>query len=174
MARSESRYEAFLDGRRRDGLLRDLLPVDARDARTIRIGGETFVNFASNDYLGLRFHPALIAGSIEWGERHGAGAGASRLVTGNLSVFAGIEAKLAKLKRKPSALVMASGFQANAAVLTGAARPERARRRAARLRRPAQSCQHAFRMRRGRRARNPLSPRRRCSPRRALEPISRR
>jgi 8-amino-7-oxononanoate synthase len=117
MARSESRYEAFLDGRRRDGLLRDLLPVDAHDARTIRIGGETFVNFASNDYLGLRFHPALIARSREWGERHGAGSGASRLVTGNLSVFAGIEAKLAKLKHKPSALVMASGFQANAAVL---------------------------------------------------------
>jgi 8-amino-7-oxononanoate synthase len=117
MARSESRYEAFLDGRRRDGLLRDLLPVDAHDARTIRIGGETFVNFASNDYLGLRFHPALIARSREWGERHGAGSGASRLVTGNLSVFAGIEAKLAKLKQKPSALVMASGFQANAAVL---------------------------------------------------------
>ncbi len=117
MARSETSYEAFLDGRRRDGLLRDLLPVDARDARTIRIGGETFVNFASNDYLGLRFHPALIAGSIEWGERHGAGSGASRLVTGNLSVFVGIEAKLAKLKQKPSALVMATGFQANAAVL---------------------------------------------------------
>ena len=117
MARSDTSYEAFLDGRRRDGLLRDLLPVDARDAKTIRIGGETFVNFASNDYLGLRFHPALIDRSREWGERHGAGAGASRLVTGNLSVFAGIEAKLAKLKRKPAALVMASGFQANAAVL---------------------------------------------------------
>jgi 8-amino-7-oxononanoate synthase len=117
MAKSDTSYAAFLDGRRRDGLLRDLLPVDARDARTIRIGGETFVNFASNDYLGLRFHPALIDRSREWGERFGAGSGASRLVTGNLSVFAGIETKLAKLKRKPAALVMASGFQANAAVV---------------------------------------------------------
>jgi 8-amino-7-oxononanoate synthase len=45
------------------------------------------------------------------------GAGASRLVTGNLGLFAGIEAKVAMLKGKPAALIMASGFQANAAVL---------------------------------------------------------
>jgi 8-amino-7-oxononanoate synthase len=117
MARSESRYGAFLEARRRDGLLRELLSVDARDARTVRIGGETFVNFAGNDYLGLRFHPALIARSREWGERFGAGSGASRLVTGNLSLFGGLEGKLATLKQKPAALVMSSGFQANAAVL---------------------------------------------------------
>lgn len=45
------------------------------------------------------------------------GSGASRLVTGNLDLFAPIEAKVAKLKNKPAALIMASGFQTNAAVL---------------------------------------------------------
>ncbi len=117
MAASESRYRAYLDVRAKEGLARALLPVEMPDARTIRVGGEAFVNFASNDYLGLRFHPSLIERAEEWGRRYGVGSGASRLVTGNLTLFEGIEAKIARLKQKPAALIMASGFQANAAVL---------------------------------------------------------
>ncbi len=65
----------------------------------------------------MRFHPALIERARAWAEAHGVGSGASRLVTGNLDLFAGIEAKVAALKQKPAALIMASGFQANASVL---------------------------------------------------------
>ncbi len=117
MAGSESRYGAFLEARDSDGLRRALTPVEAGDARTIRIGGEAYLNFASNDYLALRFHPALIERARAFAAEHGVGSGASRLVTGNLSLFAPIEAKIAALKQKPAALIMASGFQANAAVL---------------------------------------------------------
>ena len=117
MAASESRYRAFLDARAREGLRRSFLTVAARDARIIGAEGRSYVNFASNDYLGLRFNQALIARAVEWAETYGVGSGASRLVTGNLDLFAPIEAKLATLKGKPAALVMASGFQTNAAVL---------------------------------------------------------
>jgi 8-amino-7-oxononanoate synthase len=117
MPRSESRYQAFLEGLARETLRRELIDVEAVDARTIRANGRDYVNLASNDYLGLRFHKALIERARDWAERYGVGSGASRLVTGNLDLFAGIESKVAKLKRKPTALVMASGFQANAAVL---------------------------------------------------------
>ncbi len=117
MPGSESRYGAYLEARERDGLRRGLTAIEARDARTIRIGKETYVNFAGNDYLALRFHPALINRAEAWAEEHGVGSGASRLVTGNLDLFAGIEAKVAALKQKQAALVMASGFQANASVL---------------------------------------------------------
>jgi 8-amino-7-oxononanoate synthase len=117
MAKSEGRYKEFLDARARDGLLRELIPLDAPDARSIRLGSQSYVNFASNDYLALRFHPALIARARDWAERYGTGSGASRLVTGNLSLFAALESKTARLKQKPAALIMASGFQANAAVL---------------------------------------------------------
>ncbi|MGV1015675.1 MAG: aminotransferase class I/II-fold pyridoxal phosphate-dependent enzyme, partial [Methyloceanibacter sp.] len=117
MARSESRYRAFLDTLDDEGLRRELVAVEALDARTIRVKGRDYVNFASNDYLALRFHKALIERASEWAARHGVGSGASRLVTGNLDLFAGIEAKVAALKQKPAALIMASGFQANAAVL---------------------------------------------------------
>ncbi|HEX7532979.1 MAG TPA: aminotransferase class I/II-fold pyridoxal phosphate-dependent enzyme, partial [Methyloceanibacter sp.] len=117
MVGSESSYQGFLEGLGRERLQRSLIDVESVDARTIRVAGRDYVNLASNDYLGLRFHPALIERAVEWAGRYGAGSGASRLVTGNLEPFASIEAKVAKLKGKPAALVMASGFQANAAVL---------------------------------------------------------
>jgi 8-amino-7-oxononanoate synthase len=117
MASSESRYGAYLDRRDGEGLRRDLVSVEARDARTIRIGGTAYLNLASNDYLALRFHKDLVERAREWAEAYGVGSGASRLVTGNLSCFATLEAKVAALKRKPAAVIMASGFQANAAVL---------------------------------------------------------
>jgi 8-amino-7-oxononanoate synthase len=117
MVGSERRYQAFLDTRGREGLRRSLSEVSALDARTMSVEGRPYVNFASNDYLALRFHKALIERAAEWAKAYGVGSGASRLVTGNLDLFAPIEAKVAKLKRKPAALVMASGFQTNAGVL---------------------------------------------------------
>lgn len=79
--------------------------------------GEPVLNFSSNDYLGLSRHPLLVERSREWAARHGAGAQASRLVTGNLDLHEQVEAKLARLKGTEAALLLASGWQANAAVL---------------------------------------------------------
>jgi 8-amino-7-oxononanoate synthase len=117
MVGSETRYRAFLEALGRDRLRRTLTPVAARDARTLTTGGRTYVNFASNDYLGLRFHEALITRAQDWANAYGTGSGASRLVTGHLDLFVGLEDKVARLKGKPASLLMASGFQANAAVL---------------------------------------------------------
>ena len=114
---SETRYRAFLEALGKDRLKRTLTPVAAADARTLDIGGRTYVNFASNDYLGLRFHATLIARARDWAAAHGTGSGASRLVTGHLDLFDALEDKVARLKGKPAALLMASGFQANAGVL---------------------------------------------------------
>ena len=117
MVGSESRYQAFLDALGQDRLRRELTTVAARNARILEVEGRTYLNLASNDYLGLRFHEALIARAQAWAKAYGVGSGASRLVTGNLDLFARIEAKAAHLKGKPAAIVMASGFQANASVL---------------------------------------------------------
>lgn len=117
MPGSESRYQAFLEGLARESLRRNLTEVRAVDARTLRVGARDYINLASNDYLSLRFDPALIERAADWAERYGVGSGASRLVTGNLDLFARIEGKVATLKGKQAALVMASGFQANAAIL---------------------------------------------------------
>lgn len=117
MVGSETRYRAFLETLGRDRLRRTLTPVVVRDARTLTTGGRTYVNFASNDYLALRFHEALITRAQDWAKAYGTGSGASRLVTGHLDLFVDLEDKVARLKDKPASLLMASGFQANAAVL---------------------------------------------------------
>lgn len=117
MTASERSYRAFLAARAREGLRRALLAVASRDARIIGAEGRSYINFSSNDYLGLRFHDALIGRASQWAELYGVGSGASRLVTGNLDLFGPIEVKVTRLKGKAAALVMASGFQTNAAVL---------------------------------------------------------
>jgi 8-amino-7-oxononanoate synthase len=76
------------------------------------------LDLAGNDYLGLRTHPAVVAGAVAAAETYGAGAGASRLVTGTLDVHVELEAALADLTGAPSALVLSSGYAANLAALT--------------------------------------------------------
>jgi len=114
---NESRYRAWLDVRGCSGLLRELKQAGMEKPGCVSYGGESYVNFSGNDYLGLARHPDLVARAGEWAQHYGAGAGASRLVTGNLDVFERIEQKIASLKGCASGLVMASGFQTNAAVL---------------------------------------------------------
>ena len=76
------------------------------------------LDLAGNDYLGLRTHPAVVAGAVAAAETYGGGAGASRLVTGTLDVHDELEAALAALTGAPSALVLSSGYAANLSVLT--------------------------------------------------------
>ena len=75
--------------------------------------GALLVNFASNDYLGLSQHPALIEAACADTESYGAGVAASRLVTGEHPAFAALEARIADAKNQTAALVMASGYQTN-------------------------------------------------------------
>ncbi|MEM8743648.1 MAG: 8-amino-7-oxononanoate synthase [Pseudomonadota bacterium] len=117
MDASESRYRDWLEARRRSGLTRGLVHARPHAPGAVTFGGRKYVNFSGNDYLGLSRHQLLIERAKEWAQEYGAGAGASRLVTGNLDLFDGIESKIAAFKQMPAALVMASGFQTNAAVL---------------------------------------------------------
>ena len=76
------------------------------------------LDLAGNDYLGLRRHPAVVAGAVAAAETYGTGAGASRLVTGTLDIHDELEAALVSLTGAPSALVLSSGYAANLAALT--------------------------------------------------------
>lgn len=80
-------------------------------------GGRRFVSFACNDYLGLRAHKAVIAAGQRALAEYGAGAGASRLVTGNHPLYGPLEAKLAAMKGAEAALVFGSGYLTNLGVI---------------------------------------------------------
>jgi 8-amino-7-oxononanoate synthase len=71
------------------------------------------VDFCSNDYLGLSLHPDVVAASQRAAGQYGAGAGASRLISGNLPLYNALEAALAEWKHTESACVFGSGYMAN-------------------------------------------------------------
>ncbi len=75
--------------------------------------GRRLLSFSCNDYLGLSCHPAVKAAATAAIERYGVGAGASRLVTGNHPLYAGLEARLAAMKGTADACVFGSGYLAN-------------------------------------------------------------
>ena len=87
------------------------------DGRIARGGSGPSLDFSSNDYLGLSGHPLLVERSADYARRYGAGAAASRLVTGTRDAHLAIEARIAAFKGREAALLFASGWQCNAAVL---------------------------------------------------------
>ena len=99
------------------GLYRSLKKIDKTDGRYVEINGQRLLNFCSNNYLGLANHPQVIAAATAALEKFGAGAGASRLIAGNLELHERLEAKLAEFKSRPAALVFPSGFAANLGVI---------------------------------------------------------
>ena len=99
------------------GRLRQLAESNRLPDGRIERDGERLLDFSSNDYLGLSRHPAVKARAADYLERWGAGSAASRLVSGNIPPYGTIEAKLAAGKGAEAALVLASGFQANAGLL---------------------------------------------------------
>jgi 8-amino-7-oxononanoate synthase len=105
LAEQASRREA-------DGLRRTLRPRRHLDRA---------IDLAGNDYLGLSRHPAVVDAAAAAAHRWGAGAGASRLVTGSLELHEELESALAAFLGQPAALVMSTGYHANLAAITALA-----------------------------------------------------
>ncbi|MFC7335759.1 aminotransferase class I/II-fold pyridoxal phosphate-dependent enzyme [Haloferula chungangensis] len=92
------------------GLLRTLKPLDSASGPQVIRDGRPLWNFASNDYLGLANDPRLVRAFQEGLSLFGAGAAASRLITGTLPPHDRFEQQLAAAKRSESALLFSSGF----------------------------------------------------------------
>ncbi len=103
---------------RRAGRWRKLRTLDGGGPEHLLAGGRRVVSFASNDYLGLSQHRAVVAAAREALERWGTGAGASRLIVGCRPVHAELEEALARWRSTEAALVVPTGYQANIAALT--------------------------------------------------------
>ena len=109
--------EEFLRERERKRLLRRLCPSEKRRPGIAVRGNREFVDFSSNDYLGLSSHPAIIAAAKDAMDRYGMGAGASRLMSGSLSIHHELEEEVASFKGTQRALVFNSGYHANIGVI---------------------------------------------------------
>jgi 8-amino-7-oxononanoate synthase len=118
---SLARELAALDGM---GLRRRLREVGSQQGPEVVLDGRRVVNFSSNNYLGLADHPALRQAARESIEREGVGAGAARLIVGNLPAHRELEAALARFHDTEAALLFPSGYQANIGVLAALAGPE--------------------------------------------------
>jgi 8-amino-7-oxononanoate synthase len=104
--RSAGRWRAprDLDGAGSEGTL-------APDERPV-------VSFASNDYLGLTQHPAVVAAAHAALDRWGAGSGSARLIVGSRPVHTDLERALADWKDTERSVLFPTGFSANLGVLT--------------------------------------------------------
>ncbi len=94
-------------------LRRELVATDRVSATELMRHGRHLVSFSCNDYLGLAHDPRVKAAAAGAVARYGAGAGASRLVSGNHPLLQQLEERLARRKGKPAALVFGSGYLAN-------------------------------------------------------------
>lgn len=117
MSRLDSLLEAALSRIDRAGQRRTLRAATLAPGGRVLRGERELIDFSSNDYLGLARHPLLIERAREWAQALGTGSGASRLVTGTSEAHLALEARIARFKGTEAALLFASGWQANAAVI---------------------------------------------------------
>lgn len=96
---------------------RELDGIRAADRWRAPVARDGLRNFASNDYLGLTQHPAVIAAAHAALDANGSGSGSARLVVGSRQVHHDLEASLAEWKHTDSAVLFSTGFQANLSAL---------------------------------------------------------
>ena len=102
---------------KKNNLFRDIKNRNSSQGSRIIIDGKEYINFSSNDYLGLANHPALIRASQQAMKKFGFGSGASRLLCGGSILHEELEKKIAGFKGTESALVFNSGYAANTGII---------------------------------------------------------
>src|SRR5580765_1123650 len=106
-----------LDELKATGLHRRMRMVSGPQGPRVVLDGRPVLLLCSNNYLGLADHPRVREAAAEAAMRWGAGAGASRLVSGTMTLHGRLEAQLAELKGTEAALLFGSGYLANLGVV---------------------------------------------------------
>jgi 8-amino-7-oxononanoate synthase len=114
--------EARLDELRELGLARRTRLVSGPQGPRVVLDGKPVLLLCSNNYLGLADHPAVREAAADAAMRWGVGAGASRLVSGTMTIHRRLEERLATFERREAALLFGSGYLANAGVISALAR----------------------------------------------------
>jgi 8-amino-7-oxononanoate synthase len=115
--------EARLDELKELGLARRTRLISGPQGPHVLLDGKPVMLLCSNNYLGLANHPLLREAAADAAERWGVGSGASRLVSGTMTVHRRLEERLAEFKGREAALLFGSGYLANLGVISALARP---------------------------------------------------
>ncbi len=99
------------------GLLREIKDRSSPQGPKIRFDNREYVNFSSNDYLGLSNHPYIIDKVKKALDAYGFGSAASRLLGGGSTIHKELEDKIALFKGTESALILNSGYAANTGII---------------------------------------------------------
>ena len=110
-----------LEELRESGLRRRLRLVEGAQGPRVQLDGRPVLLLCSNDYLGLAGHPRVREAAAEAALGWGAGAGASRLISGNMAPHRRLEERLAAFKGYESALLFGSGYLANVGTISALA-----------------------------------------------------
>jgi len=95
------------------GLYRKLNVVGSAQGAYLEINGKKYLSFCSNNYLGLANNPLVIKAVKDAVEKYGWGAGASRLVSGNMKLHEALEDEISRFKGKEASIVFPTGYMAN-------------------------------------------------------------
>jgi glycine C-acetyltransferase/8-amino-7-oxononanoate synthase len=109
--------EQRLEELERLGLSRRLRMVSGPQGPRVVLDGKPVLLLCSNNYLGLADHPRVREAAAEAAMRWGAGAGASRLVSGTMTIHRRLEQRLAAFERSEACVLFGSGYLANAGAI---------------------------------------------------------
>ncbi len=109
--------EQRLDELEQLGLARRLRLVSGPQGPTVLIDGKPVLLLCSNNYLGLADHPRVREAAADAAMRWGVGAGASRLVSGTMTIHRRLEERLADFEGSEACLLFGSGYLANLGVI---------------------------------------------------------
>ncbi len=102
---------------KKKNLLRSPVCISSSNGPEIKINNKTYIDFSSNDYLNLSYHPRIIKAAERALGKYGFGSGASRLLSGTYLPHQSLEERIAKFKNKEAALVFNTGYAANTGII---------------------------------------------------------
>jgi 8-amino-7-oxononanoate synthase len=109
---------AHLDRLREAGLYRRTRLIAGPQGPRVMLDGKPVLLLCSNNYLGFADHPRVRQAAADAAMRWGVGAGASRLVSGTMTIHERLEQRLADFEGTESCMLFGSGYLANVGVLS--------------------------------------------------------
>jgi 8-amino-7-oxononanoate synthase len=104
------------EARAREKLWRTRSTMEGPQGRVVTVAGKDYLNFCSNDYLGLANCPQMVSAAVDSIQKYGTGSGASHLVCGHFDEHALLESEIAEFVGAEKAIVFSTGYMANLSI----------------------------------------------------------